>query len=445
MPLLNFTEPIQPVSRPSRRASTQHTRVPRVIRRLFHLVKTYGPAIIAVVLVISAYPSIIVVTTAHHYKIDGSVASFVAHIAVASLLTFVGLSSFIVCVSRDPGPVAPLKSREEDVERDALVSRPGRNDEEISLADALAGPSIGDAGSSDEDSEVGVDDQGERRWCRKCWAPKPERAHHCSYCKRCVLKMDHHCPWLANNCVGHRTYPSFIHFLLSTTLIAAHAVSVSVSPLKWYFNNSLVQVVDLTPLHALYLALGGAVFTICMGSFVGFHIYLVTSDYTGTTLTIYAFEVSAAIEEQQSGSFESDVDLRTMLKAGPDPEGDTHSSAGSSDLPPSRLESLPVYPPPGHSVPVTSRENAVQFAEHTMTRNQRRLVRSAAGKIRVYDLGWRKNWLDMFSVRRERFWLDWIEIVWWGGHGTRGDGRTFIRNPKAQSMLVRLRERLENM
>ncbi|XP_010138180.1 PREDICTED: probable palmitoyltransferase ZDHHC16 [Buceros rhinoceros silvestris] len=35
--------------------------------------------------------------------------------------------------------------------------------------------------------------------CRKCIAPKPARTHHCSICNRCVLKMDHHCPWL-NNC-----------------------------------------------------------------------------------------------------------------------------------------------------------------------------------------------------------------------------------------------------
>eukprot|EP00468_Gymnochlora_sp_CCMP2014_P009955 CAMPEP_0167747166 /NCGR_PEP_ID=MMETSP0110_2-20121227/4131_1 /TAXON_ID=629695 /ORGANISM="Gymnochlora sp., Strain CCMP2014" /LENGTH=66 /DNA_ID=CAMNT_0007632039 /DNA_START=193 /DNA_END=390 /DNA_ORIENTATION=- len=31
--------------------------------------------------------------------------------------------------------------------------------------------------------------------CDKCKLPKPERAHHCSVCGRCTLKMDHHCPW----------------------------------------------------------------------------------------------------------------------------------------------------------------------------------------------------------------------------------------------------------
>eukprot|EP00978_Attheya_sp_CCMP212_P008321 scaffold19579_cov52-Attheya_sp.AAC.5 len=34
-----------------------------------------------------------------------------------------------------------------------------------------------------------------RRLCRRCNSFKPQRAHHCSICKRCIVKMDHHCPW----------------------------------------------------------------------------------------------------------------------------------------------------------------------------------------------------------------------------------------------------------
>lgn len=112
-------------------------------------------------------PSIILVTIAHHYKTEHSIEALVMHVSVACLLTFMALSSFIVCVARDPGPVAPLKSRETDTEHDTLD-----DDDELSLADALAGPSIKHAESSDEDSDIEVDDQGEKRWCRKCWAPK---------------------------------------------------------------------------------------------------------------------------------------------------------------------------------------------------------------------------------------------------------------------------------
>lgn len=50
------------------------------------------------------------------------------------------------------------------------------------------------------------------RYCEKCTHIKPDRAHHCSVCGTCVLKMDHHCPWV-NNCVSFTNYKFFILFL----------------------------------------------------------------------------------------------------------------------------------------------------------------------------------------------------------------------------------------
>lgn len=32
--------------------------------------------------------------------------------------------------------------------------------------------------------------------CPKCDAARPPRAHHCAICDRCVMGMDHHCPWV---------------------------------------------------------------------------------------------------------------------------------------------------------------------------------------------------------------------------------------------------------
>lgn len=51
------------------------------------------------------------------------------------------------------------------------------------------------------------------RYCIKCSYVKPDRAHHCSVCDQCCLKMDHHCVWL-NNCVGWRNYHMFMLTLL---------------------------------------------------------------------------------------------------------------------------------------------------------------------------------------------------------------------------------------
>jgi len=62
------------------------------------------------------------------------------------------------------------------------------------------------------DPEVAEGRAGARA-CRTCKMVKPWRAHHCSICRRCVLRMDHHCPWM-NRCVGFYNYCYFFLFLL---------------------------------------------------------------------------------------------------------------------------------------------------------------------------------------------------------------------------------------
>uniref|UniRef100_A0A915HQE6 Palmitoyltransferase n=1 Tax=Romanomermis culicivorax TaxID=13658 RepID=A0A915HQE6_ROMCU len=50
------------------------------------------------------------------------------------------------------------------------------------------------------------------RYCAKCVSLKPDRAHHCGVCGVCLLKMDHHCPWV-NVCVHWGNYKYFVLFL----------------------------------------------------------------------------------------------------------------------------------------------------------------------------------------------------------------------------------------
>ncbi|KAL6045110.1 Palmitoyltransferase [Balamuthia mandrillaris] len=61
------------------------------------------------------------------------------------------------------------------------------------------------------------------RWCTKCEEFKPPRSHHCSDCKACTLKMDHHCPWVGN-CVGHYNHKYFFNFLVFATLAMSYSL-----------------------------------------------------------------------------------------------------------------------------------------------------------------------------------------------------------------------------
>ena len=64
------------------------------------------------------------------------------------------------------------------------------------------------------------------KWCKKCNAHKPMRAHHCSVCNRCVLAMDHHCP-LTGNCVGYFNQKYFLLFSFDLTLGALYGLIVT--------------------------------------------------------------------------------------------------------------------------------------------------------------------------------------------------------------------------
>ncbi|KAI5119969.1 hypothetical protein M0805_004348 [Coniferiporia weirii] len=59
--------------------------------------------------------------------------------------------------------------------------------------------------------------------CKRCGQMRPERAHHCRICNRCVLKYDHHCPVRLlgiNQCVGiynERHFVLFMAYLVLST------------------------------------------------------------------------------------------------------------------------------------------------------------------------------------------------------------------------------------
>mmetsp|Transcript_102568 Transcript_102568/g.316519 ORF Transcript_102568/g.316519 Transcript_102568/m.316519 type:complete len:331 (-) Transcript_102568:90-1082(-) len=54
-----------------------------------------------------------------------------------------------------------------------------------------------------------------QKWCKDCRLWRPHRCGHCSFCERCILRLDHHCGFMGN-CVGERNFRFFAAFLLCT-------------------------------------------------------------------------------------------------------------------------------------------------------------------------------------------------------------------------------------
>ena len=69
------------------------------------------------------------------------------------------------------------------------------------------------------------------RYWSSCDNIKPPRCHHWSMCQKCVLRMDHHCPWIGN-CVGFNNHKYFIWFLiyaLNGTILMSAWVIISIA------------------------------------------------------------------------------------------------------------------------------------------------------------------------------------------------------------------------
>ncbi|KAJ6260502.1 hypothetical protein Dda_4728 [Drechslerella dactyloides] len=126
---------------------------------------------------------------------------------------------------------------------------------------------------------ITVKASGEERFCKKCQCRKPDRTHHCSTCNTCVLKMDHHCPWLAN-CLGIRNYKPFVLFTAYLAVFCLFACAVSSSWL-WnfvFYDGSIVD--TYLPVNWVLLAVISGVIGIVVAGFSGYHFYLVVKGET---------------------------------------------------------------------------------------------------------------------------------------------------------------------
>eukprot|EP00747_Dinoflagellata_sp_TGD_P129699 gnl/TRDRNA2_/TRDRNA2_174724_c0_seq2.p1 gnl/TRDRNA2_/TRDRNA2_174724_c0~~gnl/TRDRNA2_/TRDRNA2_174724_c0_seq2.p1 ORF type:complete len:439 (-),score=51.27 gnl/TRDRNA2_/TRDRNA2_174724_c0_seq2:165-1481(-) len=125
------------------------------------------------------------------------------------------------------------------------------------------------------------------RWCRTCRIVRPPRASHCSDCDNCVLRYDHHCPFV-NNCVGQRNYHFFFGFVTSVLCLAMLVLPV----LFWFLNSDNFEVaidamttVSTGALKPFFYAVIGCGILVCIAVFLSFvlwsyHLFLIVTRRT---------------------------------------------------------------------------------------------------------------------------------------------------------------------
>lgn len=128
------------------------------------------------------------------------------------------------------------------------------------------------------------------KFCVKCHNNKPERTHHCSVCGRCVLNMDHHCPWLAN-CVGFHNRQFFLLILIYgvictlTCTVHGFVYMFTTAPFIWpnaftveQFQEKALGMIGFVGVTVmLFFSL---VLFIALVTFLRFHLHLVWTNAT---------------------------------------------------------------------------------------------------------------------------------------------------------------------
>ena len=108
------------------------------------------------------------------------------------------------------------------------------------------------------------------RYCKTCEIVRPPRASHCSDCDNCVLKFDHHCPFVSN-CIGARNYIFFNCLLASGFSLGVLEI---IGIFVWQSGE------DIPSGLVIGIACTLGVLAVTLAGFLGFHCFLILAGRT---------------------------------------------------------------------------------------------------------------------------------------------------------------------
>ncbi|XP_011363583.1 palmitoyltransferase ZDHHC2 [Pteropus vampyrus] len=127
---------------------------------------------------------------------------------------------------------------------------------------------------------------GAIRYCDRCQLIKPDRCHHCSVCDKCILKMDHHCPWKRNSFL----IPSHFPLVHKRVIVFTHIIRSLTVPQPVYPSPSLENIMikrreypnglpdTQAKFHIMFLFFAAAMFSVSLSSLFGYHCWLVSKN-----------------------------------------------------------------------------------------------------------------------------------------------------------------------
>ncbi|KAF2278755.1 zf-DHHC-domain-containing protein [Westerdykella ornata] len=249
---------------------------------------------------------------------------------------------------------------------------------------------------------------GDIRFCKKCQTKKPDRAHHCSTCKRCVLKMDHHCPWLAT-CVGLRNYKAFLLFLIYVSLFCWVAFATSAI---WVWEEVISNgeyTETFMPVNCVLLAVLSGIIGLVITGFAAWHLWLTSRGRT----TIESLEKTRYLsplrnsmrqhlndrnylDAQAQGRLSISDQLREIhanaLPGVTRPEEGESPSRSATPSPANGAAVANGYSTPMHySYEQRERQHGYDRYENYLDERDNELLPNA------FDLGWRRNFGHVFG------------------------------------------------
>ncbi|CAF1042365.1 unnamed protein product [Rotaria sordida] len=120
---------------------------------------------------------------------------------------------------------------------------------------------------------------GSIRYCFLCRCIKPDRAHHCSICGKCILRYDHHCPW-TNSCVSYANYKFFILFLGWALVFCTYVAATSLEYFILFWQDVNSSISPGGKFHLLFLFFAAIMFAISVSSLFFYHLYLTGKNRT---------------------------------------------------------------------------------------------------------------------------------------------------------------------